>query len=70
MMTERLPDDSRLLLAFMRDHPGLTLLEIWARLRIDSFDLTMARKELVNRNLIVRIQSNLGTDFKVLYYAA
>lgn len=70
MMSQRLSDEECLLLAFIRDHPGLTLLEIWARLRIDRFELTKVRKQLMNMKLIVRVESDLGPDFRVMYYPA
>ena len=67
-MAELLTDDSRLILSFIRDHPGLTRIDVFTYLRMDKFDVTMAIKQLMHKNLIVRIQSEMGPDFKVRYY--
>jgi len=67
-MIEPLTDDSRLILSFIRDHPGLTRIDIFTYLRMNKFDVTMAIKQLMHNNLIFRIQSEIGPDFKVRYY--
>ncbi|HKX81573.1 MAG TPA: hypothetical protein VJL54_04890 [Nitrososphaera sp.] len=67
-MPELLTEDSRLLLAFIRDHPGVTRLDIDARLLLNKFDIAMAIKRLMYHGLIVRLQSHEGPDFDVRYY--
>jgi hypothetical protein len=67
-MTELLTDDSRLVLTFIRDHPGLTRVEINAIPRMNTFDISMALKQLMYYNLVFRDRSHEGPHFKVTYH--
>lgn len=65
-MTETLSDDARLVLAFIRDHPGLWEVEIWKQLGFDKSRLVIALKQLHKANLII----SHAAAGKITYYPA
>ena len=67
---ELLSDDSRLIINFIRDYPGVTRMQIAENVRIDRFDVAMAMKELMKHDAVIRVESNQGPFFWVRYYPA
>ena len=67
---ELLSDDSRLILAFIRDYPGVTRMQIAENVRIDRFDIAMAMKQLMKHNAIIRTETDERPWYWVRYYPA
>lgn len=67
---ELLSNNSRLILNFIRDYPGVTRMQIAENVPIDRFDIAMAMKELMKHDAIIRIESDKGPFFWVRYYPA
>jgi predicted transcriptional regulator len=67
---EVLSDDSRLILNFIRDYPGVTRMQIAENVRVDRFDIAMAMKQLLKHNAIIRVESGKELHYNIRYYPA
>lgn len=67
-MTETLSDDARLVLAFIRDHPGLREIDMTKQLGFDEPRLATSLMQLHKANLIIS-HFAAGINPKSLQYA-